>query len=110
MSPRETQEIAVFTIFVHMNARREWLLLKREARAEFVEAELAPILVRHPQVKITFYDAEAFTTLCSDIATFETESLDEYAALMDELRDSKLFTVPYFDFVGIFPAKQADFV
>lgn len=100
----------MYTIFVHMMATKEWLSLSREQRAQFVQADLGPILAQHEQVTFKFYDVEAFSARCSDIAVFETNALDAYASLMDAIRDSKIFTVPYFHIVDIFPARTTDFV
>lgn len=61
-------------------------------------------------VSLQFYDAEAFSTLCSYIAVFETAVLEEYTALMDALRSSSLITTPYFELANIFPAKLTSFV
>ncbi len=61
-------------------------------------------------MRITFYDVEAFSARCSNIAMFEAANLNDYAALIDALRNTKLYTVPYFDIVDILPAKKADFV
>ncbi len=47
---------------------------------------------------------------CSDIAIFEAADLNDYAALINALRNTKLYTVPYFDIVDFLLAKKADFV
>ncbi len=47
---------------------------------------------------------------CSDIAIFEVADLNDYAALINALRNTKLYTVPYFDIVDFLLAKKADFV
>lgn len=100
----------MFTFFVHMKATREWLSLSGEEREKFVEEELGPVLAKYGRVEIKFHDVEAFSAKCSDIAVFETASLDEYSSLMDAIRNSKIYTVPYFEVVDIFPARAADFV
>lgn len=84
---------SMFTIFMHLNATKEWLALSPNQREQFVEHDLTPILARCPAVQITFYDVEAFSAQCSDIATFETNNLDDYAALIDELRNTSMYTV-----------------
>lgn len=100
----------MFTFFVLMNATKEWLALAPEARQRFVADTVQPILEHYPRVEITFYDVEAFSARCSDIAMFEAPDLNDYAALIDALRNTKLYAVPYFEIVEIFPAKKADFV
>jgi Darcynin, domain of unknown function len=98
------------TFFVHLRATKAWLSLAPNERETFTQRELGPIVERHPETTIDFYDAEAFTAKCSDIAVFETSSTTDYRSFMDELRDSKLFTVPYFEVVDIFPAIKADYI
>ena len=99
-----------YTFFVHMQATRAWLALSHNKREAFAKEELAPLLAQFPNIALRFYDAEAFTTKCSDIAVFETGSIPDFYTLMDAIRDSKIFTVPYFEFVDIFPAIEANFV
>ncbi len=99
-----------YTFFVHMNATKAWLALSHNERTRFVANTLAPLLGKYPNVTLRFYDTEAFTTKCSDIAVFATDSIPDFYALMDTIRDSEVFTVPYFEFVDIFPAIEADFV
>ena len=81
-----------------------------EAQEQFVAAEIQPILARAPGVRVAFYDAEAFTGRCSDVAVFEASSLDAYAGVIDALRDTKLYSGPYFEIIDIIPTKQANFV
>ncbi|GLX79013.1 darcynin [Thalassotalea insulae] len=98
-----------YTFFVHMNATKEWLSLSRTARNEYFTHTLGEIFARYPSVSLRLYDAEAFTTKCSDIAVYETEVIQDYYFLIDALRDSKIFTVPYFEIVDIFPAIEEGF-
>ena len=95
-----------YTIFIHMNATKAWLSLTAEERRQFIVGELAPILGKYPTVSLEFYDAEAFSAHFSDIALIKTEALDDYASLMDDLRKSRLNTVPYFEFVEIIPTVE----
>ena len=97
-------------IFVHLNATKHWLGLTVEEREQFVATEVAPLLARHDDVHLTFYDVEAFSAVCSDIAAFETDNIASYAKLIDGLRNTKMHTAPYFEVVGIFPAQKANFV
>ena len=100
----------MYTIFMLLNATKYWLTLSRPEREQFVETELQPILAAHSGTSLTFYDAEAFSGRCSDVAVFDTDVLEDYMALIDALRDSKMYTVPYFEVVEIIPAHKADFV
>ena len=98
-----------FTFFVLMRATKDWLSLSRRQRNDFVATNLNPLFGKYHQVGVRFYDAEAFSTRCSDIAVFETEDIQQYYFLMDGIRDSKIFTVPYFEFVEIIPAIEGGF-
>jgi len=99
-----------YTFFVHMQATHAWLALSHDEREAFAAQELTPLLTQYPDIALRFYDTEAFTTRCSDIAVFETKTILSFYALMDNIRDSKIFTVPYFEFVDILPAIEADFI
>lgn len=98
-----------YTFFVHMSATKDWLSLSREERNIYFSETIGDIFSRYPTVSVRFYDCEAFTTKCSDIAVYETENLQDYYFLIEALRDSKVFTVPYFEMVDIFPAIEDGF-
>jgi hypothetical protein len=99
-----------YTFFVLLRATKAWLALTRAARNQFVEHELSSLFAKYGAVSVRFYDTEAFTARCSDIAVFETAELQQYYFLMDGLRDSKVFTVPYFDLLEIIPAIEGGFI
>ncbi|MGI0115544.1 darcynin family protein [Zooshikella sp. RANM57] len=99
-----------YTFFVHMNATKEWLSLSREERTQYFESIQTDIFSKYPSVSIKLYDVEAFSSKCSDIAVYETESIQDYYFLIDALRDSKIYTVPYFEIVDIFPAIEEGFI
>ena len=79
-----------------LTALPAWLSLSRQERRELADATLGTALRKHPAISMRFFDAEAFTARCSDIAIFTTTDLDEYYLLVEDLRDSPLYTVPYF--------------
>jgi hypothetical protein len=100
----------MYTIFMQMNATRAWLKLSAQERRTCIVQDLAPIVKKYPKVSIEFYDAEAYTAHCSDVAVLKTEALNDYAALMDDLRKSPLFTEPYFELVDIIPSLEANYL
>ncbi|MCB1645657.1 MAG: Darcynin 1 [Pseudomonadales bacterium] len=100
---------AKYTFFVHMNATRHWLALSRAERSAISDKLAASIFSRYPSVKVRFFDVEAFSAACSDIAMYETDDIQDYYFLTEALRDSEIYTVPYFDIVGIFPAIEGGF-
>ena len=79
------------TVFMLLNALPAWLSLPRGERRAFHAEVLAPILAAHPATRMRYYDAEAFTGRCSDIAAFETENLQDYSDLIEALRDTPFF-------------------
>lgn len=99
-----------YTFFVHMNATKAWLSLTRSERRDFSQNTMGEIFKKYPQVNVRLYDAEAFSASCSDIAVFETEYIQDYYYLIEALRDSAVYTVPYFEIVDIIPAIEAGFM
>lgn len=99
-----------YTFFVHMNATRAWLALSREERSNYFDILKAEIFSLYPAVAVRFYDVEAFSSLCSDIAVYETDQIEAYYFLIDALRDSKVYSIPYFEIVNIFPSIENGFL
>ena len=99
-----------YTFFMHLNATRHWLQLTRKQRSEYFTDTLSGILHKYEQVSVRLFDVEAFSAKCSDIVVFETANLRQYCFLIDALRDSKMYTVPYFDVVDIIPAVEDGFL
>ena len=60
------------TFFMLLNSQPSWLALSRSERLGYIDETISPILARYPQVSLRFYDAEAFSGRCTDIAVFET--------------------------------------
>jgi hypothetical protein len=79
------------TVFMLLNALPAWLSLDRAQRRAFHNDVLAPIVAAHPATRMRYFDAEAFSGRCSDIAAFETEDLQDYADLIEALRDTAFF-------------------
>ena len=99
-----------YTIFMLLTATPAWLSLTREQRNEFVEGTLGPIVAKYEErVKVRFFDAEAFSARCSDIATFEVNDLKDYYYLLEELRDTAMFAQPYFQVNEIIPSIENGF-
>jgi hypothetical protein len=92
------------TVFMLLNALPAWLRLDRTQRRAFHAEVVAPILAAYPAVRMRYFDAEAFSGRCSDIAAFETEDLQAYADLIEALRDTAFFGAPYYEVVEIIPA------
>ena len=94
------------TFFMQLRSTPAWLALSREARAAYIEAEVRPIFARYRDVAMRFYDAEAFTGRITDVAVFETRDVRAYYFLIDALRDTPFFGLPYFEVVEVIPAVE----
>jgi hypothetical protein len=96
----------VFTFFMTLRSQPSWLALSRQERSDYLAASVRPHLAKYAQVKLRFYDAEAFTGRCTDMAVFETDDLRAYYFLIDALRDEAFFGLPYFQVLEIIPAVE----
>ena len=103
-----TAQAPRFTIFVLLKTLPAWLSLPRPRRGEIAAAAIAEALKSEP-VTVRHFDAEAFTALCTDVAVFEAADLMAFYFVMERLRDSPLFTTPYFEIVGIVPGIENGF-
>lgn len=94
------------TFFMLLRSSPAWLALTREARADFIDATVKPVFDKYREVSLRFYDAEAFSGRATDVAVFETRDLRAYYFLVDALRDTPFFGLPYFEVLDIIPAVE----
>lgn len=92
-----------YTLFVLLKALPAWLQLPRSQRQLIAQSALGQAL-SEGGLSFRFFDAEAFHARISDIACFETHDLERYYFAMERLRDSPLFSAPYFELQDIVPA------
>ncbi len=97
-----------FTVFVFLRATSLWLSLSRSSRDEIATSAYADAL-EQGAVTLRHFDTEAFTACCSDIAVFEADDLIAFHCVMERLRDTPLFSVPYFKVVQIIPTIEEDY-
>jgi len=83
-------------IFVHLTALPAWLRLPRAQRAALVADHAAPALATQPDVAVRWIDVEAFTAESSDVLVVETDDLRAWNRLFEALRDTPIFTEPFF--------------
>ena len=96
-----------YTILVLMNATPKWLSLTRDERSKFIEKDLMPIIQRISKtVKVSFYDSEYFHSSVSDFMIVSTSILDDYKLLIELLRDTKVYGVPYFEIKDIIAGQE----
>lgn len=98
-----------YAFFILLRATPEWLRLSRRERGARVDTHVAPLLRAYPAVRTRHFDAEAFSTVCSDVMLVETTDLTQYYSFIEGLRDSPMVTVPYFEFLHIIPALEDGF-
>ena len=103
-SPKDT----TYTIFMHLKTTPAWLTLPPDERFRFLGDVVVPILERHADVRLRYFDAEFFTTSLSDVAMWETESLTDYQGLVEDLRETP-FWDQYFTVEQIIPAVENAF-
>jgi hypothetical protein len=96
-----------YTILVLMNATPAWLSLSRDDRSKFFEKAVAPAFVKAGEsVRVRMFDSEYFNARVSDFLVIETMSLDNYKLLIELLRDTKIYSEPYFQIVEIIPGQE----
>ncbi len=98
------------TIFLLLRATTAWLRLERAERSRIAEEQMGAAFARYESVQMRFFDMEAFTARCSDVMMLECDNLQDYSFLMDELRDSDMFRIPYFEVVDILPGIEESHV
>lgn len=94
--------------FLLLTATPAWLALDGRERERIVANELRPILDRHRRaVSARYYDTEAYTARASDLLMLEFDHPGAHAKLIDELRSSPMFGVPYFKLEDLLVGQQA---
>ena len=96
------------TIFMLVQATPHWIAMTPAARHEFVQRTLRPILARHGQVRLRYFDAEAYSAQTSDVLMWQTTDDRDYRDLVDDLRETP-FWGTYFTVREIIPCVEDDF-
>lgn len=89
--------------FMLVKTTTTWLQTPIKERFGFLETTIAPILKKHPSVKMRFFDSEAFSGRFTDVLMWETAEVQEYQFLVEKLRET-LFWGTYFEIIEIVPA------
>lgn len=84
-----------WTVLVQLTALPAWLAVPREQRRAIGTRSLQ-VAHRQAAVRLRWVDTEAFTADCSDVLIVETPDLLAWNRLFEALRDTDLFTAPYF--------------
>ncbi len=104
---KNAMEQKPYTILVLMSATSDWLSLTRDERSKFVEKDLSPHIKRVSEtVNVRFYDSEYFHSSVSDFMIITTNVLNDYKMLIELLRDTKVYGVPYFEIKDIIVGQE----
>ncbi len=98
----------MITVFVLLKTTTAWLRLPRQERNRIADRVLAGVL-SDGKVTLRMFDAEAFTTRCTDVAMFQAEDMQSFYYSIERLRDSELITTPYFEIADIIPTIEDGF-
>ena len=91
-----------YTIVMTIRYNSNWLSLARSERNEFNEKNIFPILNKFSKfVNVKFFDAECFYARGSDFIIFECDDLQKYYFLVEDLRDTELFSKEYLTIIDI---------
>jgi len=105
----EPSRAPTYTFFLMLIATEHWLGLSRPERNRLSHDHVGTSLRTFSELRFRYFDAEAFTADCSDLMMIETENLTAYYDFIETLRDSPMFTVPYFRVVRIIPTIEDGF-
>ena len=97
-----------YAYFMLVLTTNEWLALKPKERFSYIDENIIPILKKYPEVKIRYFDSEAFCGEYSDIIFWETETPLKYQAIVEELRETEFWGY-YFKIQKIIPSIESAF-
>jgi Darcynin, domain of unknown function len=96
--------------FLHLKTLPAWLSMSREERQSIVEPAFATAMPDGCGVTMRYFDADAFHVDFTDIAMFEADEPKAYYYVLERLRETPLFSVPYFEIVHIIQAIEDGYV
>lgn len=86
-----------YTILILLSATPQWLALSRSERTLFYERSILPLFKQlNSSLSVRFFDSEYFHARISDFLIISATELDQYKLLIELLRDSPVYAVPYF--------------
>ncbi len=106
--PEHQDDPKTLHIFMLVKATRHWLDLPTKDRLAFLRNDTAPLITARPEVRLRYFDAEAFSARISDIMLWETEDLSAWQWLCDNLRETKFWNY-YFEVLEILPSLEANY-
>jgi hypothetical protein len=106
--PEHEDDPHTLHIFMLIKSTRRWLDQPTSQRMRFLRETVTPILAQRPEVRLRYFDAEAFNTRATDVILWETDDLSAYQWICDELRETA-FWDDYFEIVEIVPSLEANY-
>jgi hypothetical protein len=97
-----------FTVFMLVKTQSEWLKLTPRERFIFLGKVIKPLLEKYSDVKMRFFDAEAYSAEITDIIMWQTKNISSYHALIEGLRETD-FWDRYFLIKNILPSFENAF-
>jgi Darcynin, domain of unknown function len=94
-----------FTIFMLVKTTATWLLLSPSARFAFLDDVIKPILAKHADVSLRFFDVEAFNARATDVLMWQAADLTRFQSLVEHLRETRFWTT-YFEVLEILPGVE----
>lgn len=85
-----------YHVFMPLRATAKWLALSPEKRFSFLGKVIEPILIKNASVRLRFFDCEFFAAHVSDMAMWETDDLNAWQALVEDLRETEFWDT-YFE-------------
>ncbi|PHN04708.1 hypothetical protein CRP01_19525 [Flavilitoribacter nigricans DSM 23189 = NBRC 102662] len=100
-----------YSILLLLDAQPDWLAKSRPERADFYHSYLQPLFHQYASTcRIRLFDSEFFHARISDFILIETSNLADYQDLIEQLRDTAFYSVPYFAVRDIIVAKENAFL
>lgn len=91
-------KVQSYTVLMLMEALPAWLSITRDERNDFFEGSIAPILKKYSaSCQVRIFDSEYFHGTVSDFMIVETNDLQQYRFMIEEFRDTFIYSVPYFN-------------
>jgi hypothetical protein len=99
-----------YTIVILISTTENWLRLTRKQRNEYNEKFFIPLLKKYQEfLNVRLFDSESTHAQHTDFIIIETNDLKQYYFFWEEVRDSEIYTVPYFKINDIIIGQEDGF-
>ena len=98
------------TIIILITTTEKWLRLSRKERNDFNTSFFIPLVAKYKDfLQVRMFDSESTNAKHTDFLIIETSDLNHYYYFWEEVRDSKIYTEPYFVINDIIIGKEDGF-